>query len=277
MRPKLGIVAGGGDLPVKLVAACRAAGREVFVLALEGQADPAAAEGVPHVWIRMGAAGKALKTLREAGVQDLVMAGRVRRPSLSELRPDWRATKLFAKLGASALGDDGLLSAVVRELEEVEGFRVTAPDELLGDLVAPTGPLGRHEPDDSARGDIARGFAVARALGALDVGQAVVVQGGLVLGVEAIEGTDALIARCATLRREGPGGVLVKTCKPGQERRVDLPTVGIETLRGAARAGLRGVAVEAGRSLILDRDAMIRMADESGLFLIGVDPATGVK
>lgn len=272
MPPKLGIVAGGGDLPAKLVAVCRATGREVFVLALVDQADPSLTEGVDHAWVRLGAAGTALKALHGAGVKDLVMAGRVRRPSLSELRPDWRAARLFAKLGASSLGDDGLLSAVVRELEEVEGFRVTAPDELLGELVAPSGPLGRILPDEQGRSDIARGFEVARALGALDVGQAVIVQAGLVLGVEAIEGTDKLIERCGALRREGLGGVLVKACKPSQERRVDLPTVGVETVHGAARAGLRGIAFEAGRSLVLDRDAMARAADELGLFVVGADP-----
>lgn len=275
MPPKLGIIAGGGDLPAKLVAVCRATGREVFVLALEDQADAVLIADVPHAWSRLGAAGAALKALREAGVQELVMVGRVRRPSIAELRPDWRAAKLFAKLGAAALGDDGLLSAVVRELEEVEGFRVLAPEDLLADLVAPSGPLGRHVPDQQALGDIARGFEVARALGALDIGQAVVVQAGLVLGVEAIEGTDALIERCGPLCREGPGGVLIKACKPRQERRVDLPTVGIETLGCAARAGLRGIAVEAGRSLILDRDAMVRAADDAGLFLVGADAAAG--
>jgi DUF1009 family protein len=273
MPPKLGIVAGGGDLPARLLEVCRATGREVFVLALEDQTDPAITEGVDHAWVRLGAAGAALKALHAAGVKDLVMAGRVRRPSLSELRPDWRATRLFAKLGASALGDDGLLSAVVRELEEVEGFRVTAPEALLGELVAPAGALGGIRPDDQARGDIARGFEVARALGVLDIGQAVIVQAGLVLGVEAIEGTDMLLERCAALRRDGPGGVLIKACKPGQERRVDLPTVGVETVRRAARAGLRGIAFEAGRSLVLDRDAMARAADEVGLFVVGVDPA----
>lgn len=273
MPPKLGIVAGGGDLPAKLIAVCHATGRGVFLLALEDQTDPSLTEGVDHVWVRLGAAGAALKALHAAGVRDLVMAGQVRRPSLAELRPDWRATKLFAKLGASSLGDDGLLSAVVRELEEVEGFRVTAPDELLGELLVPVGVLGEIRPDDQARGDIARGFEVVRALGALDIGQAVIVQDGLVLGVEAIEGTDKLIERCAALRREGLGGVLVKACKPGQERRVDLPTVGIETVHGAARAGLRGIAIEAGRTLVLDRAAMTRAADEAGLFFVGADPA----
>ncbi len=266
----LGILAGKGELPARLIAACRAAGRPVFVLAFEGQTDPSLVEGVAHGWCRLGAAGTAFKLLRENGVQDLVMAGRMTRPSLAELRPDLRATRFFAKVGVKALGDDGLLSSVVREIE-AEGFKVVGPDEVLGDLIAPPGLYTKHAPDDQARADIERGVRVARELGRIDVGQAVVVQQGLVLGVEAIEGTDALLARCAALRREGPGGVLVKVCKPGQERRVDLPTIGVSTVSAAAEAGLRGIAVEAGRSLVLDLAGVTKAADAAGLFIIGIE------
>ena len=267
---KLGILAGNGELPVRLIAACRASGRPVFVLAFEGQTDASLVEGVAHAWCRLGAAGTAFKLLRENGVQDLVMAGRVTRPSLAELRPDLRATRFFAKVGIKALGDDGLLSAVVREIEG-EGFKVVGPDEVLADLIAPAGLYTKQAPDEQARADIERGLRVARALGRVDVGQAVVVQQGLVLGVEAIEGTDALLARCAGLRREGLGGVLVKIAKPGQERRVDLPTIGASTVLGAAAAGLRGIAVETGRSLVLDLAAVTQAADAAGLFVIGVE------
>jgi DUF1009 family protein len=134
----------------------------------------------------------------------------------------------------------------------------------------PEGALGRVEPDAEAAADIAHGLRIARALGALDIGQAVVVQQGLVLGVEAIEGTDALIARCAGLRRDGPGGVLVKAAKPGQERRIDLPAIGARTVAAAAAAGLRGIAAEAGAALLLDRDEVVRRADAAGLFVVGV-------
>ncbi|HTZ37144.1 MAG TPA: UDP-2,3-diacylglucosamine diphosphatase LpxI, partial [Stellaceae bacterium] len=218
---RLGIVAGSGTLPRRLIEACAARGRPVYVVALRGEADPEAVAAVPHDWCRIGAAAKALALLRENGVRELVLAGGVRRPSLSAIRPDWRAAKFFAKVGYRMLGDDGLLSAVVKELE-IEGFRLVGAHELLdASTTVPEGPLGRLAPDAGAAADIARGIAVARALGALDVGQAVVVQQGLVLGVEAIEGTDALLERCARLRRDGMGGVLVKLEKPGQERRAD--------------------------------------------------------
>lgn len=269
MAPKLGIVAGGGELPLRIIEACRAVERSFFVVAVEGAADPAAIADVPHAWVRLGAAGEALRLLREQCVEEIVFAGSIKRPSLLSLRPDWRAAKFFARVGYRALGDDGLLTAVIREFEG-EGFRVIGADDLLGSALATAGPLGRHVPDGQAEDDITLGFRVVRALGALDIGQAAVVQQGLVLGVEAIEGTDALIARCAGLRREGPGGVLVKAQKPGQERRADLPTIGRRTVEAAAAAGLRGIAVEAGASLVVDRAAVAAAADGAGLFVVGV-------
>ena len=265
----LGVIAGGGGLPRRVIDGCRAAGREVFVLALEGAAEPATVAGVPHAWCRLGAAATGLDLLRAHGVGELVLAGGVARPSLAMLRPDWRAAKFFARVGYRALGDDGLLSAVVKELER-EGFRVLGPDRLLGEAEMPEGPLGAVAPDDDAHADIVRGFALARALGALDIGQAVIVQQGLVLGVEAIEGTDGLLRRCAGLRRGGPGGVLVKAAKPGQETRADRPTIGPQTVLLAAESGLRGIAAEAGATLVIDRAEAVRRADAAGLFVVGI-------
>lgn len=270
-RP-LGIIAGSGGLPGRVIGSCRAAGREVFVLALEGEADPTALADVPHAWCRIGGAATGLDVLRAHGVGELVLVGGVRRPSLAALRPDWRAAKFLARVGYRALGDDGLLSAVVKELER-EGFRIVGPDQLLGEAELPEGPLGRHRPDADALADIAHGIRLARAIGALDIGQAVVVQQGLVLGVEAIEGTDGLLRRCAGLRRDGPGGVLVKTEKPGQEKRADRPTIGPRTVSLAAESGLSGIAAQAGATLIVDRAEVIRLADAAGLFVVGVRPS----
>lgn len=269
--PKLGIIAGSGRLPELVAAAARGQGRDVFLLALEGSADPAfiANSNLAHAWVRLGAAGQGFEALKQAGVTDVVMAGGVKRPSLLELAPDWRAAKFFARVGLGALGDDGLLTAVVKEFE-AEGFKVLGPDEILSSLLARDGVYGRHAPDDQARADIAQGFKAAKELGALDIGQAAVVQQGQVLGLEAIEGTAALIARCAALQRQGPGGVLVKTAKPGQERRVDLPSIGPDTVAQAHAAGLRGIALEAGHSLVLDESALVEAADRLGLFVIGV-------
>ncbi|MBI4182608.1 MAG: UDP-2,3-diacylglucosamine diphosphatase LpxI [Proteobacteria bacterium] len=273
MSPRLGIVAGSGVLPGRVVAACRASGRDFFVLAIEGHTDPAVAEGSPHAWVRLGALGKAIRILHDERVGEVCLAGPVRRPSWRELRPDLGGIRFLARVGSRAFGDDGLLSAVVERIEE-EGFRVVGADEVAVDLLPPSGPLGRHRPDARAEADIGRGVAVARALGALDVGQAVVVQEGVVLGVEAAEGTDALLVRCGGLHSHGPGGVLVKIPKPQQDRRVDLPTIGPDTVRRAHAAGLSGIAVEAGGTLVLERAEVVRVADELGLFVTGIDRPT---
>jgi DUF1009 family protein len=265
-------VAGSGGLPRRLIDSCRSAGRRIFVLALEGEADRETVAAVPHAWCRLGGAASGLDLLRAHGVAELVLAGGVHRPSLASLRPDWRAAKFLARVGYRALGDDGLLSAVIKELER-EGFRVIGADEVLRQAGLPEGPIGQIRPDADAMADIAYGMRLARAIGALDIGQAVVVQQGLVLGVEAIDGTDALIRRCASLHRDGPGGVLVKAEKPGQESRADRPTIGPKTVRLAAESGLAGIAAQAGATLVVDRDEVVRLADAAGLFVVGVLPA----
>ena len=278
MAARLGILAGGGPLPARLAQAAQSGGREVAMVAFEGHTDPDAVAGLPHLWARFGAVADIFAFLRREGVAELVFAGPVRRPAFSEIMPDWQGTKILARLGGRSLGDDGLLRALSAILEE-EGFRVVGIHHILEDLLAPAGTLGQHGPDEIANADIARGLEVALALGRLDVGQAAVVQQGLVLGVEGIEGTDALLARCGELRRDGLGGVLVKMKKPQQDRRLDLPTIGVTTVEKATAAGLRGIAVEAGATLMADRAATIAAADRAGLFIVGVDPnpPTGVR
>src|SRR5690606_17107192 len=194
------------------------------------------------------------------------------RPSLTALRPDAATARFLAEIGIKALGDDGLLRLIVQRIER-EGFRVVSAQAVLGELLAAEGPIGRLVPDPIAQEDIRRGLEVARAIGCADVGQAVVVQQGLVLAVEAIEGTDAMIARAGGLRREGPGGVLVKRSKPQQDRRVDLPAIGPETVRQAAAAGLRGIAVEAGGVLVIHRQEVAALADRLELFVVGIPTA----
>ena len=272
MSPTLGILAGGGPFPGRVAAAAVAAGRRVFIVALRGFAEAGVVGGFPHETVRIGAAGEILGLLRRQGCKDLVLVGPVRRPSLLDLRPDAEGTRILARIGRAAFrGDDGLLAAVVRVLGE-EGFRVLGAHEVLTEAVGPKGVLGRVAPDAGAMGDIARAVEVTRALGMVDVGQGCVVQQGIVLAVEAIEGTDAMLGRAAGLARPGPGGVLLKMVKPGQDRRADLPAIGPGTLRAAAAAGLRGVAFEAGGTLLVDRAGCIAEADAAGLFLIGVEP-----
>jgi UDP-2,3-diacylglucosamine hydrolase len=269
--PALGILAGGGRLPGQVAAAAHAAGRPVFLVGLEGFADPAILAPWPHQFIRILAVGQILAALRAHGCQDLVLIGPVRRPSLLDLRPDAEGARMLARIGRAAFaGDDGLLAAVVKILGE-EGFRVLGAHEILSEALGPAGLLSQAAPDAVAMADIRRGIAVVRALGAVDVGQACVVQQGVVLAVEAAEGTDAMLSRCGALARPGRGGVLVKLVKPGQDRRADLPTVGPETIRAATGAGLRGVAFEAGGTILADREAAIAAADSAGVFLLGLD------
>jgi DUF1009 family protein len=273
-RGNLGILAGGGPFPGRVAAAARAAGRDVFVVGLEGYAEPAVIAPWPHAMARLGAAGRILGLLREHGCRDLVLVGPVKRPSIMDLRPDGEGAKMLARIGRAAFsGDDGLLAAVVRVLAE-EGFSVIGAHDILTEAVGPAGLLTTAGPDAQALADIDRAVTVTRALGAVDVGQGCVVQQGIVLCVEAIEGTDAMLSRAAGLRRPGPGGVLVKLVKPGQDRRADLPTIGPDTMRAAAAAGLRGVAFEAGGTLMTDRPALVAAADAAGLFVLGLEPQT---
>ncbi len=272
----LGILAGSGPLPGRVAAAAAASGRRVFVIGLEGFAERDVIQSWPHVFLRMGAARVILNMLRAKGCQDLVLIGPVRRPSLLDIRPDAEGMKILARIGRAAFaGDDGLLSAVIRVLGE-EGFRVLGAHEILNEALGPRGLLSRANPDANAMADINRGISVTRALGAVDVGQGCVVNAGVVIAVEAVEGTDAMLSRCGALldamEVTKPAGVLVKAVKPGQDRRADLPTIGPETIRRAAEAGLAGIAYDASGTILAEREACIARANELGLFLLGFDP-----
>lgn len=271
-RPKLGILAGGGLLPRRVADAALESGRPVFVVAFEGQTDADVLEGIPHAWMRLGGIGKIFSRLHAEEVRDLCMIGQFRRPTLRELMPDLRGSKLALKIGFNAVGDDALMRGIGDALAE-EGFRVVAAYEVFEDLLAKPGVMTRRTPDEDDEADIARGFEVARAIGSLDVGQGAIVQQGIVLAVEAAEGTDAMLARCGPLVREGGGGVLVKARKPQQDKRFDLPVIGVSTVEGAAASGLAGIAVEAGAALINDSAAVIEAADRLGLFVTCVEDA----
>ncbi len=275
MLPKLGIVAGGGILPERLVEACRAQGRPFVVLAIDGQADPQRFAGVPCSTVRLGATGRAFDLLRQSGAEEIVFSGTIRRPSLASLRPDGRTLRILARCGGRLLSDDRLMTALIEVCEREEGFRVVGPESVISGLLAAEGPLGTIGPSEAERRDIALGVEVAMALGRVDVGQAVVVHQGIVLGVEAVEGTDALIRRCGALRREKSGGVLVKARKPQQEGRADPPVIGPTTVAVASEARFGGIAVEALGTLILDREAVVRAAEAAGLFVVGVDMGKG--
>ncbi len=269
-RTPLGIIAGAGMLPLALVKKCEQMGLPVAVVALNGSANPD--DFAPHLRtsFSIGRGKSIVRFFQNNGVQNIVMIGAVRRPSFWELRPDfWTLIRAIPLLLRLRLGDDGLLRAV-RKILEREGLRVQGIQTYLPDLIAAVGPMGHRIPDNDAVYDIQRGLAVARVLGLADVGQSVVVQGGIVLGVEAIEGTGALIKRCGELKRVGPGPILIKASKPDQDRDIDLPTIGPDTITAAAIAGFRGIAVQAGSTLIVDPVQVTELAEAHQLFVFGV-------
>lgn len=257
---KLGIVAGGGLLPAKLHAFCTSRNIDHLVIGFEGHADPAIANRL----MRIGEAGKIMSVFRDGGYKDLVLIGSVKRPKLSEMRPDLRTAAFFAKLGFRALGDDGLLKAVRSELED-EGFIIHGIHELMGDLLMPVGVLTQRAPTDEEYEAIHTGITDARYLGEKDIGQSVVVCGNDILGSEDEDGTDALIKRAGAA-----GAILAKASKPQQDRSLDLPAIGSNTVRLCASLGMAGIAAESGSVLVADREEMIAEADRLGLFVIGV-------
>lgn len=270
MTRKLGVIAGGKDLPKEVIAHCRATNRPYFILAFEGQTDPEVVQDSDHAWVRLGAIGQSIKILKQAGVEDVVMVGPIRRPSWLEIRPDSKGALWLARLAKNAFGDDSTLRIIIDEIEK-EGFKVVGAEELIGSTILATpGQLGNIAPDEQALKDIQHGIKVANLLGQADVGQSVIVQDGLVLGMEAVEGTAELIKRCKNLHRKGPGGILIKIAKPNQDRRVDLPTIGAETIQMAADNGLRGIAVQANCVQILQRSQAIELANKHGIFIYGI-------
>jgi len=277
MPGRLGLIAGGGDLPLQIARHCQETGRPLFVVRLRGFADPSM-EAFPGEVVGLAEVGRCIRVLKAAGCESICLAGNVARPDFAALKPDLRGMAMLPRLVLEARkGDDALLRAVLDEFRK-EGFAIEGAHEARSDLVLAAGPLGRCAPTPAQQADIRRALEVARRIGELDIGQGAVVCDGLVLAVEAQEGTDAMLRRVAeevapALRGEAGRrrGVLAKAPKPIQETRVDLPTLGPATVRGAARAGLAGIVGEAGRTLVLEREAVIALADELGLFVFGVE------
>ncbi|QDH13890.1 DUF1009 domain-containing protein [Formicincola oecophyllae] len=272
----IGIVAGAGPLPSELAGQLQRQGVAVFVVALEGFADERLLAPYPHCTVRLGAVGALLAALRQHHCRDVVLIGPIKRPHWRAMRPDATGALMLARLGKAIWGgDDHLLRAVVKLLEG-EGFWVRGAHEFLASHVGDPGQQGRHSPDQQAMADMRQAARINRALAAEDIGQGCVVRKGQVLAVEALEGTDAMLARCQGLVALAGGvegeraGLLYKSAKHGQDIRVDMPALGPETIRGAAKAGLAGVGYEAGSTLLIAPDETSALADRLGLFLYGL-------
>jgi hypothetical protein len=267
---RLGVIAGRGELPEKIIEACKRLRRDYFILAIEGETSRGLVQNSSHAWVKLGAIGAAIKILKSEGVNHLVLAGKINKPNFTTLGLDFVGAKLLARIGSSKLaGDNAILSKIVSYLEE-QGFKVVGVENVLADLLAPKGVITRLKPDEQALADIKLGFKIAKAIGELDIGQAIVIQKGRVLAVEAAEGTDTMISRVADLTIDNVKPVLIKVIKPNQESRVDLPTIGVQTVENANKVGIGGIAVETGASIIIDRDKVAELADSYGMFVTGV-------
>lgn len=273
----LGLIAGGGDLPKHVVTAALADGHEVSVIALKGFAEATDFEGAKSI----GAAefGKITKALKKAKVTHICFAGIVKRPDFKTLKPDFKGMfHMKGAVKAAKQGDDALARFLL-ELFEKEGFEVIAPQDVCKSLLLPEGILGRVSLTEAHMPDAKFACEIATKIGALDIGQGAVICEGVVLAVEAQEGTDIMLQRVANLPAEIRGsvterrGVLAKMVKPTQETRVDLPTIGPATIENAAAAGLAGIVAEGGRAFIIDRETVIALADAAGLFIAGLPPS----
>jgi DUF1009 family protein len=266
----LGIVAGGGDLPLAIAAEC---GRPVFIVALTGAAGDI--EKFPHERAGIGETGKIFRLLHENGCTDVILAGKVSRPAWGDVKVDTKGAFAAPKIIAAALkGDDALLRAIAGMFEK-EGFRIMSAAEAAPTLLSGDATITKAKPSARDTSDIAIAAKIVRELGNLDIGQAAVVCEGLPLAVEAAEGTDAMIRRIANLPENIRGtpqkrrGVLVKAPKPIQDRRTDLPVIGVQTIENVAAVGLAGIALEAAGALIVNRKAVVAAADVAGVFVTG--------
>ena len=270
METNLCVIAGGGILPRKIADNFDPSGDRIFFLAFRNVTDPEVVVGRHHEWLELGEVQKAIDAMHRNAVDKVVMAGPIQRPALSSLALDTRGLKMLAKGGLKVFGDDGLLSLVAKEIEK-EGIKVIGIEQILSEVLTKEGLLAGPALTKISWDDIKRGLQVLNSLGSCDVGQSIAVQEGIVLAIEAIEGTDQMIERAGSLQRNVSGPILIKMSKANQDKRVDLPTAGPETVNNAIRWGFQGLALEANNSLLLDKDRVIKIAEKNSFFVIGVD------
>lgn len=263
---KIGIIAGSGFLPPEIARIHSSGGGEVFIAALEEQADPALFQNFNYRVFSIGKVGAIIKFFKNNAVQEIIFAGKIQRPDIKSLKVDLVGSALLAKILLQRfLGDDAVLRLIADFLES-KGLKVISAQDILAraPLVNLNTKCSASEQDII---DIELGRRVIESLGDLDVGQAAIVQDGYVLGIEAAEGTDNLIKRCASLRKKPSGGVLVKMMKRGQDRRLDIPTVGLVTFDSIADFGYNGIAIEPRGVIVLTPKEVVSTANKRGLFI----------
>jgi UDP-2,3-diacylglucosamine hydrolase len=265
---KLAILAGGGLLPRLIVDERVAQDKETFIVAFKGFTDPEWVANHPHVWVRLGQLGKMFKALKHQEIERIVFAGHIRRPGWNQIRPDLQGLKLLWKLSRQKLGDDSLLRRLAAVFQE-KGIELIGADSILPQCVMPSGELTNETPSDKQWKDIFYAYDILLEWAKLDQGQSIVVQNGLILGVESIEGTDELIRRCGEYKRPGLGPILVKVKKPQQDSRLDMPTIGQTTVQNAIAAGFSGIAVQEKHALFLEPSESLELANKNNLFVAG--------
>ena len=266
MAENIGIIAGGGQFPRLVAQDARNAGLGVIICGFQGHTDPATAEAADvYEQLHLGQLNRMVNFFREHGVARVCMAGSISKPKALEFRPDWRAAKLL--LSIRKKGDDSLLRAIMADIEK-DGIRIVASADLAPGLRAPAGTLTHRAPSDEEWSDIRYGWPIARTMGSYDIGQCIVVRQNMVMAVECLEGTDATIRRGAELGHEGC--IAIKMVKPGQDERVDLPSVGLTTIRNLVELKYAALAIQAGKTLFFDREEALKLADEHGLAIVAL-------
>lgn len=267
---RIGIISGSGILPQLVADAARSVGIKPYMILLKGSAEKHLEKNPDHQWSNVTAVGKILAYFREYDVRRIILVGGMERPPLLSLIPDLTGAKLLSRiLKLDKTGDDSLLKEIIKFLEE-EHFQVIGIQDIAPDILTPKNILTKKVPNDRQNSDINYGYEVALNIGKLDIGQSVIVQDGEILGLEAAEGTSELIKRCAKLQRGGKGGILIKICKPSQDKRIDLPTIGIHTIEKLSSLGYAGVVLSSGDSIILNKEDVVELADKHKMFIKGI-------
>ena len=267
--PKLAIIAGNGSIPFYLIEECKKIGREYCLIIIEGHGKELSEKYDPDYIVSLSKMGRAVKYVKNIGIKHILMVGGVKRPSLKNIIPDLWTAKFLTTISSKVRGDNSVLSKLTKALEK-EGFIIVAPEEILPNLICPKGTLGKVKPNQQNNEDISTGYSVAKIIGANDIGQSIIIENGLVIAVEAAEGTDRMIKRSLILKKEKKAGVLIKVIKPMQDKRIDRPVIGIDTIKAVKKAGLDGIALESNEILILNYSEVILYADKEGLFVEGI-------
>jgi len=267
--PKLAIIAGNGSIPFYLIEECKKIGREYCLIIIEGHGKELSVKYNPDYIVSLAKMGRAVKYVKNIGIKHILMVGGVKRPSLKNIIPDLWTAKFLTTISSKVSGDNSVLSKLTKALER-EGFIIVAPEEVLPNLICPKGTLGKVKPNQQNNEDISTGYRIAKIIGANDIGQSIIIENGLVIAVEAAEGTDRMIKRSLNLKKEKKAGVLIKVIKPMQDKRIDRPVIGIDTIKAVKKAGLDGIALESNEILILNYSDVILYADEEGLFVEGI-------